>query len=318
MLNATFNERAKGLRADTPSGARDIGRFSEFVGGIQNSALRKFVSPDEVPPRYRDPSFEVSIENVVCKCTLNVTDINLSYVSAAIGAEYNPTGMPKATVRYQDIPATVLVFSTGSVVCIGSRSKEKALVSVCRLCDELTLAMGSEVRHTHFFVCNLVASARYPSPIILSLLRMAYPERCTYDPDLFPGARFQHHESGVTFTVFGSGCVIFTGVYDVNTMHAAFLRICRIIEAFSERRVGHLQAIGTDRPSQVRLLRQAVEREADRVRFFRDLIEEINTAEVNAVHQGASSAAERHRFAMELKTYADFSSDAACIVCEDD
>lgn len=240
----------------------DVGRAVTSVALASRSKRPRYVGPGDIPDQYMDPLYDVSIENVVCKSKLNVTSLNLSAIGAWLDAQYNPAKMPKVTIHYQDIPATILMFSTGSLVCIGSKSREKGYAAVCRLCDELSRVLGREVRPVHFVVCNLVASDHYPTRVVLPMLKRAYPSCCLYDPDLFPGARFLHHESSITFTVFGSGSVNFTGVNDRSRMKTAFLQMCRIIEACSVKRVGGaLSACVTSRPKQVALMAR-VDRDA--------------------------------------------------------
>jgi len=69
---------------------------------------------------------EPQIVNVVCTCQLGVS-LNLPNLALLLkGVHFNSIGIAVVKLYLQTPAATILIFNTGALVCVGARSKESA------------------------------------------------------------------------------------------------------------------------------------------------------------------------------------------------
>lgn len=66
---------------------------------------------------------EVSVENVVVSASLG-RSVNVEKLASAMSLSYEPERFPGATFKHKN--KTILVFSSGRIVCVGSKTLEEA------------------------------------------------------------------------------------------------------------------------------------------------------------------------------------------------
>jgi transcription initiation factor TFIID TATA-box-binding protein len=129
----------------------------------------------------------ICLSNVVLTCTYD-TLLDLSKLSWALSAEYNPSVFAAAQLRLLQPASTALIFASGRLVITGSRSESAALTSVYIYTRLIRQAMQCPLRITSVNIQNLVASTDVGQYINIDELSKTLKLSTIYDASLFPGA----------------------------------------------------------------------------------------------------------------------------------
>jgi len=114
------------------TGAKSEDEASKVVRSFVETLRRKgFVLPSEP---------ELRVENAVVSARLK-TDVDVRQAVKRLDATvYEPEGFPGVVVKLRDVEPSFLVFSTGRVVCVGSKTvnaAKEAIASLERKLNEL-------------------------------------------------------------------------------------------------------------------------------------------------------------------------------------
>lgn len=116
----------------------------------------------------------ITIQNVVASTTL-AEEFDLSKIEAGlVGAEYNKAKFPGLVYRVKDPNAAFLIFTSGKVVCTGSKNVENVHLAITNLTNTLK-SIGCERidLKPEIYVQNIVASADLETQ--LNLNSMLWP-----------------------------------------------------------------------------------------------------------------------------------------------
>jgi len=176
----------------------------------------------------------VKIENVVAFATLG-KDIPLVKISNKLeGAEYSPESFPGLIYRISDPKAATLIFSSGKIVCTGSKSVDMAKKAMSKVVDDIrNVGIKLPVKF-NTKVENIVASTQIKAKLNLEDISFNL-ENVEYEPEQFPGLVCRISDPRVAFLLFGSGKIICTGARRIEDIHAA-------LGKFKEK----LESIGVD------------------------------------------------------------------------
>jgi transcription initiation factor TFIID TATA-box-binding protein len=168
----------------------------------------------------------VSIENVVASATINQT-VDLNQITRSFSdVEYHPDQFPGLVFRLKFPKTATLIFSTGKMVCTGSKSSEQAVKAVKTVVQKLRKG-GIDIRgEASVVVQNIVASASLGGKVHLEEAARQLP-KSMYEPEQFPGLIHRMNEPKTVILLFASGKLVCTGgkteadVYTaVNNLHA--------------------------------------------------------------------------------------------------
>lgn len=177
--------------------------------------------------------FDVKVENVVVFVTLG-TKIPLDVISSKLeGAEYSPESFPGVIYRIKEPRAATLIFSSGKIVCTGTRSVDNAREAVSIVAGDLK-KLGIDVpKDFDVRVENIVGSTQIATNKKLSLDEIAFSiENTEYEPESFPGLVYRVKEPRVAFLLFGTGKIICTGARNMDDIQAALVKFKdRLIES---------------------------------------------------------------------------------------
>ncbi len=169
--------------------------------------------------------FDVKVENVVVFVSFGMK-IPLDVISNKLeGAEYAPESFPGVIYRIKEPRAATLIFSSGKIVCTGTRSVEHAREAVTIVAGDLK-KLGIKVP-TDFDVRveNIVGSTQIPTEKKLSLEDIAFAmENTEYEPESFPGLVYRVKEPRVAFLLFGTGKIIATGARNMEDIQTALVK----------------------------------------------------------------------------------------------
>ncbi len=172
---------------------------------------------------------EIKIENVVVSADLK-TKLPLEKIAMELeGAEYEPESFPGLVYRIKEPKASLLIFTTGKIICAGTRSKDIAMEAIKKVIEDLK-KIGIEIKgEPELKVENLVASANLKSRFDLN--KIVYElEDCEYEPEQFPGLVHRMEEPRVVFLIFNSGRLVCTGARSLDEVKRAVQKLRKKLE----------------------------------------------------------------------------------------
>ncbi len=168
----------------------------------------------------------IEIVNVVASATidqkLDLYDIQKKFPMV----EYNPDQFPGAVFRLKTPKTSTLLFSTGKMVCTGSKSSKLAVKAVNAVVAQLRKGGIKIKKDAVVTVQNIVSSINLGGRVHLELAARTLP-RSMYEPEQFPGVIHRMLNPKTVILVFASGKLVCTGakkesdVYrSVNNLHS--------------------------------------------------------------------------------------------------
>ena len=168
----------------------------------------------------------IEIVNVVASATidqkLDLYDIQKKFPVV----EYNPDQFPGAVFRLKTPKTATLLFSTGKMVCTGSKSEELAVKAVNAVVVTLRKGGIKIKKNAVVTVQNIVSSINLGGRVHLERAARTLP-RSMYEPEQFPGVIHRMLNPKTVILIFASGKLVCTGakkeedVYrSVNNLHS--------------------------------------------------------------------------------------------------
>jgi transcription initiation factor TFIID TATA-box-binding protein len=148
--------------------------------------------------------------------------------------EFNPYKFASAIFRIADPTTTILLFSTGSVVVTGCKSRWDAYTSVTMMVRMLA-EFGIPVLHRKIALQNVVGSANVGEALDTDYLARIMEERGSYERDLFPGLVYRPYGVHATILIFDSGKMVITGCRNEQDMAEAQQFVEEIKDASASR-----------------------------------------------------------------------------------
>ena len=171
----------------------------------------------------------INIENVVATGTLHQNiDLN-SIVRVFPGVEYRPEQFPGLVYRLKKPKATTLIFSSGKMVCTGSKSERQAHKAVMKVVDELNRNGIVILSKPEIQVQNIVASVGLGGHIDLEKVTYSL-KRTMYEPEQFPGLIYRMDDPKVVILIFASGKLVCTGAKKEAEVHRAVAKLQETLE----------------------------------------------------------------------------------------
>lgn len=156
----------------------------------------------------------ISVANVVCAFNVDYVQISIDKLVKKLDAcAYNGVKFAAAILRLKKPRCAALIFSSGSIVCPGTKSPHEALNAAWRCTRYLQKWGGIECTFGAIDVKNVVSAAECPFQIFIDRIHSQHPEQAKYKPDNFPGLIYRDpmRYDNVTFLVYVSGKVVVTG-----------------------------------------------------------------------------------------------------------
>jgi transcription initiation factor TFIID TATA-box-binding protein len=168
----------------------------------------------------------IEIVNVVASATID-QKLDLNKIQKKFpDVEYNPELFPGAVFRLKSPKTATLLFSTGKMVCTGSRSEEMAVKAVSIVVQKLRKGGIKIKKNAVVTVQNIVSSINLGGKVHLEKAARTLP-RSMYEPEQFPGVIHRMIDPKTVILIFSSGKLVCTGaktekdVYrSVNQLHS--------------------------------------------------------------------------------------------------
>lgn len=146
--------------------------------------------------------------------------------------EYNPEQFPGLIMKIREPKASFLIFSSGKVVCTGTKSLEEVELALERLIEymakvDIEIKIKPKVR-----VENVVASSDIDMKLDLNEIAIKLTN-VEYEPEQFPGLVFKiNDETGATFLIFGNGNIVCTGTKSDKDVHIAIKNLMEVFKRY--------------------------------------------------------------------------------------
>ena len=167
----------------------------------------------------------ISIENVVASATIEQR-LDLKEITKKFpDVEWYPDQFPGAVFRLKNPRTATLLFSSGKMVCTGSKSEEMARKAVKTVVQKLRKGKIRIKNEATVTIQNIVSSINLGGRIHLEQAARTLP-RSMYEPEQFPGLIHRMLDPKTVILIFSSGKLVCTGgktekdVYrSVNQLH---------------------------------------------------------------------------------------------------
>lgn len=168
----------------------------------------------------------IEIVNVVASATID-QKLDLNKIQEKFPeVEYHPDVFPGAVFRLRNPKTATLLFSTGKMVCTGSKSEEIAVKAVNTVVNKLRKEGIKIKKNAVVTVQNIVSSINLGGRVSIEKVARTLP-RSMYEPEQFPGVIHRMIDPKVVILIFSSGKLVCTGgktekdVYrSVNQLHS--------------------------------------------------------------------------------------------------
>ena len=168
----------------------------------------------------------IEIVNVVASATID-QKLDLNKIQEKFpDVEYHPDVFPGAVFRLRNPKTATLLFSTGKMVCTGSKSEEIAVKAVNTVVNRLRKEGIKIKKNAVVTVQNIVSSINLGGRVSIEKVARTLP-RSMYEPEQFPGVIHRMIDPKVVILIFSSGKLVCTGgktekdVYrSVNQLHS--------------------------------------------------------------------------------------------------
>ena len=152
----------------------------------------------------------LKVQNIVATTSLNVPVSLTKLARSQSNTEYNPETFPGLVLRVKKPKSAVLVFSSGNLVCTGTKSigqVKQVIDSVIKQLRKINVRVKEKPRIN---VQNIVASGSINLTLNLNMLALEL-ENTEYEPEQFPGLVYKLVEPTATFLLFTNGKLVCTG-----------------------------------------------------------------------------------------------------------
>ena len=150
------------------------------------------------------------IQNIVATTSLEKPVPLTKLAKTNPNTEYNPETFPGLVLRIKEPKSAVLVFSSGNLVCTGTKSVAQVKEVVEEVIKQLKKISVNVTVKPKITVQNIVASGTINLKLNLNYLALEM-ENTEYEPEQFPGLVYKLIEPNATFLLFSNGKLVCTG-----------------------------------------------------------------------------------------------------------
>jgi transcription initiation factor TFIID TATA-box-binding protein len=180
----------------------------------------------------KDTSLE--IQNIVATTSLE-KDVSLTKLARTQpNTEYNPDTFPGLVLRVKKPKSAVLVFSSGNLVCTGTKSIAQVREVIQQVIKQLKKVGVTVTIKPKITVQNIVASGAINLDLNLNTLALEM-ENTEYEPEQFPGLVYKLEEPTATFLLFSNGKLVCTGTKNKQQLEDSMKQLNKNVRAALKR-----------------------------------------------------------------------------------
>jgi transcription initiation factor TFIID TATA-box-binding protein len=177
----------------------------------------------------------LKIQNIVATTSLG-KEVPLTKLAKTVqNTEYNPEQFPGLVLRVKQPKSAVLVFSSGNLVCTGTKSiaqVKEVIESVIKTLRKINVRVTDKPKIT---VQNIVASGTINIPLNLNFLALEL-QNTEYEPEQFPGLVYKLVEPNATFLLFSNGKLVCTGTKNNQQLDDSMEQLIKTIKEVNKKK----------------------------------------------------------------------------------
>ena len=152
----------------------------------------------------------LKVQNIVATTSLGKPVSLTKLARSQSNTEYNPEQFPGLVLRIKKPKSAVLVFSSGNLVCTGTKSVAQVKEVINQVIKQIAKIGVRVTQKPKITVQNIVASGSIDLSLNLNVLALQL-ESTEYEPEQFPGLVYKLDEPPATFLLFSNGKLVCTG-----------------------------------------------------------------------------------------------------------
>lgn len=177
---------------------------------------------------------KLRVQNIVATTSLGKSVPLTKLTRSNSNTEYNPEQFPGLVLRIPKPKSAVLVFSSGNLVCTGTKSIEQVKQVIAAVIKQLRKIGIKITEKPKIRVQNIVASGSINLTLNLNALALEL-ENTEYEPEQFPGLVYKLTEPNATFLLFSNGKLVCTGTKNREQLDNAMKQLMQNIKAIMKK-----------------------------------------------------------------------------------
>jgi transcription initiation factor TFIID TATA-box-binding protein len=176
----------------------------------------------------------LKIQNIVATTALE-KEVSLTKLARTQpNTEYNPDTFPGLVLRIKKPKSAVLVFSSGKLVCTGTKSIVQVREVIQQVIKQLRKIGVKVTIKPKITVQNIVASGAISLDLNLNTLALEL-ENTEYEPEQFPGLVYKLDDPTATFLLFSNGKLVCTGTKNKAQLDDSVVQLNKNVRAALRR-----------------------------------------------------------------------------------
>ena len=153
---------------------------------------------------------DLKVQNIVATTSLGKPVSLTKLARIQSNTEYNPEQFPGLVLRVKKPKSAVLVFSSGNLVCTGTKSIAQVKEVINQVIKHIAKIGVKITDKPKITVQNIVASGSIDLNLNLNFLALQL-ENTEYEPEQLPGLVYKLVDPTATFLLFSNGKLVCTG-----------------------------------------------------------------------------------------------------------
>ena len=176
----------------------------------------------------------LTVQNIVATTSLGKPVPLTKLARTQSNTEYNPEQFPGLVLRIKKPKSAVLVFSSGNLVCTGTKSIAQVKEVIQQVIKQLRKIQVKITDKPKINVQNIVASGSIDLKLNLNLLALQL-ENTEYEPEQFPGLVYKLAAPTATFLLFSNGKLVCTGTKNREQLEESMKQLNKNIKAVMKK-----------------------------------------------------------------------------------
>ncbi len=176
----------------------------------------------------------LKVQNIVATTSLGKSVSLTKLARTQSNTEYNPEQFPGLVLRVKKPKSAVLVFSSGNLVCTGTKSIGQVRQVIEQVIKQLRKINVRVTEKPKINVQNIVASGSINISLNLNFLALEL-ENTEYEPEQFPGLVYKLVEPTATFLLFSNGKLVCTGTKNKQQLENSMKQLIKNVKEATKR-----------------------------------------------------------------------------------
>ena len=181
-----------------------------------------------------DTKSNLTVQNIVATASLGKEVSLTKLAKTQSNTEYNPEQFPGLVLRIKKPKSAVLVFSSGNLVCTGTKSIAQVKEVVDQVIKQLAKIGVRITAKPKVTVQNIVASGSINIDLNLNILALEL-QNTEYEPEQFPGLVYKLGKPNATFLLFSNGKLVCTGTKNKAELDDSMVQLNKNVQEVLKR-----------------------------------------------------------------------------------